>query len=256
MTTQQHDNERKNKNSKLSYFVISLFRRFVDRKGFTIAELIIVTTIMAVLMSIGGRIYFDERDRFEFNNAFVEMMGVIKTARNYATTSQSYHIDGMNVIPIDGYGVNINFEPEEDEPNFKLFANLGPGPLYEDYQNDDFPNRFYNDNNDKVMETYTLPKQVIFRSFYFDEEEQWDEEEEEPTATEAIIIFKPPMGDAFLGDKNENPMEELLIKFINPDAEEESPKKCVFLRINRIKTFPEIMYSGYDNDGECEKIAN
>ncbi len=248
MTTQRDDNQKKNKNSKLNYFV--------DRKGFTISELIIVITVMAFLTVIGGRVYYTERNRFEFNNAFIEMLGIIKTARNYATTSQAYYVDDniKNVIPIDGYGVRIKLNAATDELDFTLFANLGSGNYYEDYQNDDYPDRF--DNNDQTIKTYHLPKQVIFRSFYFNGNEQWNGEEEIPSATEAVIIFKPPMAEAFLGNNAGGSLEELRIKFINPDAPEVSPKKCLFIRINRIKTFPELRYSGYDVNGECEEIDN
>ncbi|MBU1017999.1 hypothetical protein KKA33_03145 [Patescibacteria group bacterium] len=212
----------------------------------------IVTIIAGILMGIGGRIYFQERDRFEFNEAFIQMTGILTDARNFASTSRGVRIEALNqdLIPADGYGVYIKLEPDPNtNSTFTLFANLGSGPDYENYQNDDNENsakRF--DGNDKIIKTFEIPGNLLhFHSFYFEDEWKWDTEEPEgPTATEAVVIYTPPLADTFIGDNilgSGTSMEELGLKFFNPAAPEDSAKKCQFIRINRIKTFPALEYS-------------
>ncbi len=229
--------------------------------GFTVAEMIIVVLIMSVLMAIGGRTYFDERDRFEFNNAFIEMTGMFAEARNLATTSEPFYISEAigNLVPADGYGVYINLEPEEGEPHFTLFANLGSGNLgtYESYLNEDTEESAkVFDDDDEIIRTFTVPKQVQFHSFYFNSVWKWDPEEPPepagPNATEAVIIFKPPLAETFIGNNDTVSPEELIelgLKFFNPAADDNSPKKCQFIRINRIKTFSAIEH----DNAECNQ---
>ena len=231
-----------------------------NKKGFTIAEMIMVVLIISALTIISGRTYFTERDRFEFNNAFIEMTGMIKEARNLATTSQSVYISAIkkNVVPADGYGIYINLEPDQDKPHFTLFANLGPGADYEDYLNEDSEeNARIFDNNDKIIKTFTIPSQVQFHSFYFDDLWKWDEEDlpnpAAPNATEAVIIFKPPLAETLIGNNdtvNPEELDKLGLKFFNPAADDNSPKKCIFIRFNRIKTFPAIEYDNIECNPE------
>ncbi len=226
--------------------------KILRSNGFTIAEIFIVTLIAAILMSIGGRVYFQERDRFEFNEAFIQMTGMLTDARNFASTSHSVYVDGLGekLIPADGYGVYIKLEPDPNiNSTFTLFANLGEGSSYEEYQNDESEKnakkRF--DDDDKILRTFEIPGNLVnFESFYFDGTWQWDTDEPEgPTATEAVVIYTPPLADTFIGDNSlgmTDSMEELGMKFFNPAAPEDSPKKCQFIRINRVKTFPALEY--------------
>ena len=229
-------------------------------KGFTVAEMIMVVLIMSALVVISGRTYFTERDRFEFNNAFIEMTGMFKEARNLATTSQSVYISAIdkNVVPADGYGIYIKLEPDlNTASSFTLFANLGPGADYAGYLNEDSEqNAKIFDVDDKVIRTFTIPKQVQFHSFYFDDDWKWvvptPPDPPAPTATEAVIIFKPPLAETFIGNNdtvNPEELDELGLKFFNPAADDNSPKKCQFIRINRIKTFSAIEY----NNTECNE---
>ena len=221
-------------------------QKVFKKRGFTIAEMFLVAITMIVLFSIGTRTYYRERDRFEFNNAFTEMLEIIKTARNYAITSYSIYVptlpsDERNIIPVDGYGVHINLQPQENKPHFTLFANKGTGTTKEDFQYDDDPNTF--DTNDEVIKTYRLPKQVRFQYFIFGEDIKWGGDPKGPTATEAVIIFKPPLADTFIGNNDEIGLNELRMRFFNPEAPEESPKRCQYIRINRVKTFAQLEYS-------------
>ena len=237
--------------------------------GFTISEMLIVTTIIAFLMSAGIKTYIGERDRYEFINSMVKIISIFKTARNLAITSSPIYINASigNVIPADGYGVHINMDPDpasaDDLPVITLFANLGSGPDKIKYQNDDDPNTFnIGFTNDRVIETYEIPRQVVFEYFQFDEGsglvDKWGQEAVdkpfEPNKTEAVVIFKPPLADTlirgpegtnhnnktFTADDPNIVLETLGIKLRNPTVSETSPKRCQLIYLNRIKTFPEI----------------
>lgn len=222
------------------------------------AEMMIVTIIIAILSTIGMNTYRNERNRVEVNNALIQMTGMIKTARNMATTSTSFYVGtpfDKNYIPIDGYGIHINLVPAVDEPHFILFANIDPatpgGP-------DDLPNEYdpTGATADPIIETYRLPRQLDFHAFFFDESpgdgnlvKEWDDDEEDPRPAgtrQAVIIFKPPLADTFIGDNGTKVVEEIAMKFINLEAQPGSPKACPTIRINRIKTFPELDYNSLE----------
>ena len=112
------------KKKRISYVVTSSFRYFVKKKGFTIIEMLTVTMIIGILMAMGGRMYYEERNRFEYNNALSKMMEMIKTARNSATTSRPVvnPATGKNEVPKSGYGVHIELDPPGSDPHLILFA--------------------------------------------------------------------------------------------------------------------------------------
>lgn len=241
-----------------SRFVASLSRCFVKKKGFTLAEMLIVTIIIGILMTIGTRTYYTERNRVEFNNALIRVMGMIKTARNQAAASTSFYIDApfnKSYIPVDGYGIFIDLNPAAGEPHFILFANIDPSSPS---GADNLPNQYdftAQAQADQIIESYRLPKQVDFHAFFFDETpgngilvKEWDTttdpENPSPGGTrQAVIIFKPPLADTFLGDNGTKVVEEVAMKFINLEAPAGASKACPTIRLNRIKTFPEIDYS-------------
>ena len=226
--------------------------------GYTLAEMIIVITIIAVLGAIGSRTYFAERDRFEFNNALTKTMQLIKTVRTYATTSYPIYIKddiNKNIIPFDGYGIQVNINEVRGLSTLKIFANVGPGPDVQNFQEDNDPNGF--DESDILLETYTLPKQIDLRYFLFSyyngtppalvaDEPQWKisttTEPAGPTVRQAIMMFKPPLGDMSIVDNLQKPLEQLVLQFQNPATDAEGPKKCQRIIVNRVKAFPELMY--------------
>ncbi|MCK5612997.1 type II secretion system protein [Candidatus Pacearchaeota archaeon] len=211
--------------------------------GFTIAEMLIVTIIIGILSTIGTRTYYTERNRFEFNNALTKTTGIIKTARNMATSSQAIYsnIAGKQIVPRNGYGVYINLEPAEDEPHFTLFASLG------DENND--VKRFDKGvlsgpdlEADYIMETYRLPKQAEFHYFIYDNNVEWDNDLDPPaaTATEAVIFFRPPLADTYVGSNATvaEDLEKLGMRFFNIYSNEGSSKACQTINLTRVQTFP------------------
>jgi len=215
--------------------------------GFTIVEMFLVTMIIAVLTAIGGNLFLKERDRFVFNDALSKTLQLIKTARSDATSSMPVYVDTDtfkgNVIPADGYGVHIKLDKERGKSVLTVFANLGPGPTKINYQNDNEP--LVLDANDRILETWTLPKQIIFKNLIFDGVDQWKKDppsEKGPTAFEAIIIFKPPLADTLLVNNVGGELDELALLFINPEGPLGSAKECQRIIINRVKEFPELIY--------------
>jgi len=225
--------------------------------GFTIAEMILVLGIMAILAAVGGRTYLNERDRFEFNNALTKTMQLVKTVRNYATTSYPIYIKGSekNVIPKGGYGLYFKWDKVRGASTITVFANLGIAP---NYQEDDGKNTF-DPAVDQVLETYTLPQQIDFRYFvfsYYDNgsppklvinDIKWKEDKDHPentgpTAKEATLLFKPPLGDVSLNDNASQSLTELGLEFQNPASDATPSKKCQRIIINQVKKFPELMY--------------
>ena len=271
----------KKNNAKKSYFVTSSFRYFVSKGGFTVIEMLTVTLIAAVLFAIGARTYFDERDRFVYNNALTKTIEIIKVARNSATTSRSVYVDvksgpnpGMqNVVPPSGYGVRINLDPADDEPHLILFASTGIG-LDGD---ESILNKVYDggvlkspdDIADVILEEFRLPKQLKFEYLIWDDggaggyKEKWNPGNPPSTPAKATanaidIFFRPPLADIYMqgwlidpiteiGAKTEH-LEEIGLRFFNPSAPVGSPKRCQYIMLKRVRAFPVIKYSDCDND--------
>jgi len=254
MTTQLHNDTTIGKIKKKFSFVMSSCRRVVNKKGFTIAEMILVTIVIGILMGIGGRTYYIERDRIEYNSYLTKILGIINTARTSAIASRGVPASGKYVVPPSGYGVYININPQNNNPNFTLFASLGdedsdPSTLNKKFDKgvatapDTIP--------DLILEKFRLPPKMYFQFFKFNTgtglQEKWNESPPKLTATEAIIFFRPPLADMYIGGWVTDPeeyqeLEELSMRFYNPSEVETSPKRCQYATINRIKTYPVIEY--------------
>ncbi|MBI5421630.1 prepilin-type N-terminal cleavage/methylation domain-containing protein [Candidatus Peregrinibacteria bacterium] len=207
----------------------------LNQRGFTIAEMILVMGVMAILAVIGGQTYFRERDRFEFNNALIKTLQLIKTVRTYAVTSAPIFDEATqkNVIPVEGYGIHFKLDKNRGASEITLFANTGAD------------NEKFEPARDKILETYVLPKQIDFRHFWFNGVEQWQNvpvDERGPTAKEAVLIFKPPLGEMTIGDNASQSLMELGLQFKNPSADSTGPKKCQKIIIDQVKRFPELTY--------------
>lgn len=228
-----------------------------NTKGFTVAELITVTVIMAILTAIGGRTYYAERDRFQYNDALSTVITMIKEARNAATSSRE--VNGS--VPRDGFGVYINLRPGTGEPHFTLFASRGVGAdgdteiLNQTYDKGVLTG--FDDELDEVLEIYVLPPNVHFEYLEFDYGTvagmvpQWNPgtgtADPVPTATESVVFFRPPLAESYLwppsGPPDNHELEALGMRFNNTAAPKGSPKNCQHIVMNRVKNFPVINYS-------------
>lgn len=215
-------------------------RKNPNKKGFTIAEMILVMGVMAILAVIGGQTYFRERDHFEFNNALIKTLQMIKSVRTNAVTSAPIFDESTqkNVIPVDGYGIHFKLDKVRGASEITLFANTN---------NAGADAEKFDPLQDKILETYLLPKQIDFRHFWFNGVKQWQGapapvDERGPTAKEAVIIFKPPLGEMTIGDNASQSLIELGLQFKNPSEDSTGPKKCQKITIEQVKRFPELTY--------------
>lgn len=214
-----------------------MLNKTIKNKGFTIAEMLIVTIILGVLMGIGTRTYIKERDRFQFNAGLIKTLEIIKTTRNFATTSFPVYDGENHFVPPYGYSIYINLNPADNEDHFVVFVDP-PGSNTNQFDSE----------TDIIIEKYRLPDQVRFDSFFFGEEEKVkttadDPPETIPTETEAIITFRPPLAEVEINDINAKTINELKLKFFNRYVPQNSSKRCTFITLNAVKGFPEISYS-------------
>jgi len=231
-------------------FLFRQCRYFVNKRGFTLAEMLIVLILIGVLTAFGGRQYYAERDRFIYNNTLTKILQIVNTARNSAITSRSISVLGVNTVPPNGFGVYINLQPGAGEPHFTLFASLGDHDGNAATLNTD-----YKINIDQTLDSFRLPDKFHFQFFEFKPggatAEDWAPKwtglpgNIEYKATEAIIIFRPPLAETYLagglpGDYDS--LEDIGMRFFNPDAPEGTAKRCQYITINRIQTFPSIDY--------------
>jgi len=204
-----------------------------NKLGFTLVEILIVVAIAAILLSIGWRTYYNAKDNFVYNDALNKTLSLIKTARNSAINITPISIkknDGSyeSQIPEEGYGIHINVSPTGTDPHITAFANTGKDK-----------SKF--DNEDYIIEKYLLPKQIKLDYLIFDYGTGGWQNQDNGTK-ETIILFKPPLADtSLIGDK---PLQKLGLRFFNRELPASSPKKCQYIRINKIKGYP---YVEYDN---------
>ncbi|MBN1258695.1 prepilin-type N-terminal cleavage/methylation domain-containing protein [Candidatus Peregrinibacteria bacterium] len=148
----------------------------MNKKAFTIAELILVIAIIGILFGIAGNTYRNQRSRYEFNDSLQRVISLINTARNYAVTSRSAYVGNVPTIPPEGYGVYIEKSATAGGSKIILFANTGSD------------NNKY-DNTDVIEETYTIPKATVFEALTGDVS----------GTSKAVIIFRPPLAEVFIG---------------------------------------------------------
>jgi prepilin-type N-terminal cleavage/methylation domain-containing protein len=235
-----------------------------NQKGYTLAEMVIVLGVMAILFTIGAQSYLQQRDRFEFNAALYRIMQLVRNIRTYATSTTPIAVPKVgNVIPVDGYGIQFKMSTEPGKSTLTTFANLAPGnPTQPHTTGDESINRF-NVPGDVKIESYTIPKQMLFKKLWFQKMATADQpadpkplaqynstgEDKGPTALEGIAFFKPPMADSWIvgfGKTSPSvaiPLTNLQVEFENPEIPEGGAKKCLKITLNVVKTFPELSYS-------------
>ena len=229
-----------------------------NKKGFTLSELVIVLAILGVLFTISGKTYSGERKRVQYNNAIMDVLTVVKEARNYSVTSRMAYdanrVDNINTtineslpenhrfIPKEGYGVYIEkIEHNEsgtmvyDGAEVKMFVNV------EDSSTPDNTNK-YNNPDDLIEQEYDLGKKYItLDGIYsgYDKTTSPITFNGEVSDNKASIIFRPPLADSYISNNSGSKIVTLYIVFSNPNAPAEANKKII--KINTTSGFAELL---------------
>jgi len=124
--------------ASLGRFHISL-RRIVKEKisGFTIIELMIVISILAVLATIGIPYYQDYKDRINFNHAMVDILAIEALIEHFYTDNRSY----PNTLSDVGVGTKLDpwgnpyryLDITKEKGNGNLRKDKSLSPINSDY---------------------------------------------------------------------------------------------------------------------------
>jgi prepilin-type N-terminal cleavage/methylation domain-containing protein len=195
------------------------------KRGFTMAELIVVMGILAILFTLSVNTYKNQRDQTSFNNSLIDILSVIKTARDYASTSKAAGNTGQ--VPVDGYGVYI------DKANKKLILFANNGSDANKYNTTEAAPG----GKDGIEQEYMIPAKTNFKSLQLILIKNGV-----PTPVigdKAAIIFRPPLADVSITDNGiltVTEFTELRMQF----AREAAPDAIKTIKINKIAGFPEI----------------
>lgn len=221
-------------------------KSFIQR-GFTIIELLVVIMIISIVASLGANTFQNQRKQVRYNEAIVHVLRMIQTARNHAMTSypvfdSSKPVGQESYSPEEGYGVYVSRGDVAGETRFILFANNASTTGVSKNQFDSGKAI-----NDVIEEVYVLPSEVILNDLLtglspvtpLSSHTNVDE-------NEAVILFRPLSGDAYLA-ANDYPLNEglltepadLYLEFRKNDVDPSIPS--TYIHINRVASFPEIL---------------
>jgi len=197
----------------------------------------VVIVIISIVASLGANTYTNQRKQVIYNDSIAKVLSMIKQARNFAVTSRSYYdeLNGLNIIPEEGYGVYIERSDNPGESRIILFANIQVASFEEKNQ--------YDDGDDLIEEEYFLPLDSELVGLSIDKVL--------PITTgggtsddQAVIIFRPPLADATVA-VNDDPqagalavLNDIYLEFRRVGTP--LAVSSIYIHMNRIAGFPEI----------------
>jgi type II secretory pathway pseudopilin PulG len=216
-----------------------MYKNIKNTKGITLAELVLVIGIIAVLTAIFAGTYRSQSESLKYTNSLNQVVSMIKTARNYAVTSRAAFVNNELVVPPEGYGLYIERSNDPGKSKLVLFANVSAENPVEkadqfDFDDEDaFP-------DDVIEEEYYFPVDTIFEAILMGDKST-------PIGDRAVIIFRPPIADAFIANNDVpdqvdvatviEPIDIIYFRFSRRGAPEDVPDK--FIKLNKTAGFPE-----------------
>lgn len=105
-------------------------------EGFSLAELIVVVAIIAILAAVAVPMYMNQQETARVNGALTEMRSA-KTALSSHIAEHGHPVSAMNTVPtgtLDGFGVNLGAAADGAVENLTIFRNADDAagnPVYE-----------------------------------------------------------------------------------------------------------------------------
>ena len=139
----------------------------MKKSGFTLIELIVSVTIIALVTGIFLANYSSANRRSDLTMTAQKMVTDIRTAQNYALGLTRYGTSGSTNVPVGGWGVHLDLQ-NYGASKYVIFA-------------DDDGDKIYDSGEDvisKGAQVTTLPNNITINSL--------------TTGTKADITFLPP----------------------------------------------------------------
>ncbi|MFA6918393.1 MAG: type II secretion system protein [Candidatus Gracilibacteria bacterium] len=117
----------------------------ISKKGFTLVEVLLVITIMAIISIAAMTSTINIQKQFVFSNTFKGLLSKVREGRFYAVTQKTVEIDSVQNLP-SSYGVFV----QNTGTNIEVIT-------FADLADSTTPNGYDNDNTDVLIgPTYTL----------------------------------------------------------------------------------------------------
>lgn len=204
------------------------------KKGFTLAEILIVVTIVGIITFSVINLFSRERERVQYNEETIKVNSLVKLARNYASTNKPVYNGIDNIVPEEGYGIYFERSATPGQSRMILFANTSDATEKSAIQYDDA---------DIVEEEFILAQEAIMEAISLTETSlpQVD------VVDSALILFEITTASVSLYD-NGDPSDieaaapiqydELAVDFIRLGDDSQNSRKT--FTIDEISGVPEM----------------
>ena len=122
-----------------------------NSKGFTLIEILVVTTIIAILTTATLLNYRNISQQFALQRATNKLFQDLRRMQEMAMASEECKKCSPVAVPKYGYGIRLETSSVGDETKYIIFAHNDP----------EEDNYFYNPTHDTIIETILLEKGVI-----------------------------------------------------------------------------------------------
>lgn len=219
--------------------------------------MLIVVLIISFVSAMGINTYRSQRRQVQYNDAVLKVLTMIKTARDYATTSRSVYdvncpkggVPGQETfVPAEGYGVYIERSANVGRDRFVLFANTeaDDDKGIEKYQFDEVEGAPC--ESDLIEEVYQLSGEAVLTDLLTNMADPVTplSSKTKPDENRVVILFKNPGADTTIA-ANDRPVTadlltlplNLYLQFDRPTASTDAPS--AYIHVNQMGGFAEIL---------------